>query len=393
MTDGGASQRSISRADLHRLVWSKPMIHVASEFGISGNGLAKVCRKLDVPYPPRGYWAKHAVGKAPPAAPLPPRKNSTPEATTITASPAPSLEQSIMTKAQKDREAALERIGAIDVPDRLTRPHPVIAGWIDERKRQRQEAKLHRDPWRRDLSRVADFTEADRRRHRILNVLFRALEKEGGKIIQTDRRELRWEKDGESVEFQLRDKLRQVRRPLNDREKQWASASDKGWRQELEPTGKLIFEFKTYLREGLRRDWLETEAKPMEAMLPEIAATFVAAIPQLVEVRHEREETERRWREAEQRRQEQEQRRKLDEARWRRFVELAQSAREVEIAREFLARLKAGEPKLSEQAGADTVGDWIEWAEERIAARDPLARRPAEIFDEIARVSAWAYRD
>lgn len=385
-------KRSITRGELYEMVWSRPMTHVASEFGISGNGLAKVCRKMDVPYPPRGHWAKYAVGKAPPATALPPRKDSGLETTVITATPISLGEQSVVTETQKDRDAALERIGAIEVPDRLTRPHPIIAGWIDERKRKRQEARLQRDPWRRDLYRVADFTDADRRRHRILEALFRILENEGGKVVQNDRRELLYEKGGESVEFQLRDKLKQIRRPLNEREKQWASSSDRGWRQELEPTGMLIFEFKTYLRGSLRRDWLETDVRPMEAMLPQIAATFVAAIPVLIEVRREREESERRWREAEQRRHEEEQRRKLEEARWRRFIELAQSARETELAREFLARLRAAEPDLCEAAGGETVGQWVEWAEERIAEKDPLTRRPAEIFDEIARVSAWTDR-
>lgn len=388
----GPGKRSITREELYEMVWSRPMTHVASEFGISGNGLAKVCRKMDVPYPPRGHWAKYAAGKAPPAKALPSRKEPGLETTVITATPVSLGEQSAMTEAQKDRDAALERIGEIDVPDRLMRPHPIIAGWIDERKRKREEARLQRDPWRRDLYKVGDFTDADRRRHRILNSLFRILEGEGGKIVQRDRRELLFEKDGESVEFQLRDKLKQVRRPLNDREKQWASSSDRGWRQELEPTGKLIFEFKTYLRGSLRREWLETDARPMEALLSEITATFLAAIPMLIDARQEREESERRRREAEHRRHEEEQRRKLEEARWRRFIELAQSARETELAQESLARLRASEPDLCEAAGGETVRQWVKWAEERIAEKDPLSRRSAEIFDEIARVNAWSYR-
>ncbi len=40
-------RRTIDRDQLYKLVWSKPMIHAAAEFGISGNGLAKVCSKLD----------------------------------------------------------------------------------------------------------------------------------------------------------------------------------------------------------------------------------------------------------------------------------------------------------------------------------------------------------
>ncbi|WP_128970418.1 hypothetical protein [Bradyrhizobium tropiciagri] len=55
--------RRVTREELYRMVWLKPIIRLAEEFGITGNGLAKVCDKLDVPYPPRGHWAKKEAGK------------------------------------------------------------------------------------------------------------------------------------------------------------------------------------------------------------------------------------------------------------------------------------------------------------------------------------------
>lgn len=47
----------LSRQELYELVWSKPMVHVAKEFGISDVMLGKICRDRQVPRPPRGYWA------------------------------------------------------------------------------------------------------------------------------------------------------------------------------------------------------------------------------------------------------------------------------------------------------------------------------------------------
>lgn len=61
----------ITRDDLYQLVWSKPMTKVAEQFGVSGSYLARVCTMLSVPRPEQGYWAKLAVGKAPPPKPLP----------------------------------------------------------------------------------------------------------------------------------------------------------------------------------------------------------------------------------------------------------------------------------------------------------------------------------
>jgi len=56
---------TLSRKELYDLVWSEPMMRLARRYGISDVGLAKICRKCNIPRPPRGYWAKKQVGKAP----------------------------------------------------------------------------------------------------------------------------------------------------------------------------------------------------------------------------------------------------------------------------------------------------------------------------------------
>jgi len=60
----------LSRDELYQLVWSKPMTKVADQFEVSSSYLARICTFLNVPRPGRGYWAKLAVGKAPPQLPL-----------------------------------------------------------------------------------------------------------------------------------------------------------------------------------------------------------------------------------------------------------------------------------------------------------------------------------
>jgi hypothetical protein len=60
-----------SREDLYSAVWSKPMMNLAEEFGISGRGLAKLCERLKVPVPPRGYWRKFSLGQTIKKTPLP----------------------------------------------------------------------------------------------------------------------------------------------------------------------------------------------------------------------------------------------------------------------------------------------------------------------------------
>lgn len=51
-----------NRDDLYEEVWSAPLLAVAKKYGMSDVGLGKVCRKLKIPLPGRGYWAKRAAG-------------------------------------------------------------------------------------------------------------------------------------------------------------------------------------------------------------------------------------------------------------------------------------------------------------------------------------------
>ncbi len=51
---------NITRRDLYELVWSRPRSEIAKEFGVSGVRLGKICREMNVPAPPRGYWANLA---------------------------------------------------------------------------------------------------------------------------------------------------------------------------------------------------------------------------------------------------------------------------------------------------------------------------------------------
>ena len=68
----------LTREQLYELVWSKPMTKVAAEFGISDGALAKHCRKMNVPRPAPGYWARTAHGQTPKRPKLPRAKADTP---------------------------------------------------------------------------------------------------------------------------------------------------------------------------------------------------------------------------------------------------------------------------------------------------------------------------
>ena len=54
------------RAKLYEEVRAEAVTTVAKRYGISDVALRKICRKLAVPLPPLGYWAKIAAGKKTP---------------------------------------------------------------------------------------------------------------------------------------------------------------------------------------------------------------------------------------------------------------------------------------------------------------------------------------
>ena len=53
----------LRRSELFEHVWPLPVETLAKEWGLSGRGLPKVCRRLRIPVPPRGYWARVAAGQ------------------------------------------------------------------------------------------------------------------------------------------------------------------------------------------------------------------------------------------------------------------------------------------------------------------------------------------
>jgi hypothetical protein len=59
------------REQLYSEIWETPLVKLAVKYGISAVALGKVARKLQIPLPGRGYWAKKDFGKPVEREPLP----------------------------------------------------------------------------------------------------------------------------------------------------------------------------------------------------------------------------------------------------------------------------------------------------------------------------------
>jgi hypothetical protein len=66
----GDQRIELKREELYELVWTEPIIKLARQYGLSDRGLAKICDRMGIPVPGRGYWAKVQSGKSPPQAKL-----------------------------------------------------------------------------------------------------------------------------------------------------------------------------------------------------------------------------------------------------------------------------------------------------------------------------------
>ena len=81
----GEGAAKIRRSELYEQVWAVPMRTLAQQYGLSDVGLAKICKKHEIPRPPRGYWAKGEALRKPLKTPLP--WENTDDIITINANP------------------------------------------------------------------------------------------------------------------------------------------------------------------------------------------------------------------------------------------------------------------------------------------------------------------
>jgi hypothetical protein len=377
---------TVTRDELYGLVWQTPMQRLASQYGLTGNGLAKICDRMNVPYPPRGYWAKREAGKAVKQTPLPAANADTPLQTLIRPSTPRPTPPSMSEELQQLYAAALKQASGVSVPKQLRNPHPIIAHWIEERHREQTTSWYDRSG--------PVFTDLERRRHRILHALFTQLEKHNFLIKSEPYGRVSIEIAGNRIEFTLAEHIRQVRRLLTPEEKRKnIYYQNQKWTQEHIETGNLIFRLKTPLEHGLVQKWLDEPDYPLEQQIIPIIATFLVAKPILDEQRRRAEEERRYWAEQERLRQQELNAQRREKNRWRRFVEMSKQWHDAETARQFLLKLESLPRSENPEPGGFAHDDWLTWARENLDNIDPLAKGVDAVWETLSKVGAYDYRD
>ena len=62
----------LERRKLYEEVWATPISRLSKKYGLSDRGLAKICGRLGIPVPARGYWRRKETGQGVTAEQLPP---------------------------------------------------------------------------------------------------------------------------------------------------------------------------------------------------------------------------------------------------------------------------------------------------------------------------------
>lgn len=167
---------SVSREELYGLVWSEPMTKVATRFDVSSSFLARVCSRLNVPRPPRGYWAKLAVGKTRPKPELPgPLPGDALEWTR--GGPAPSRSRALPKPPEGNAPAAT----AAKIR-RSPGGHPLVAGARQFFEGVKEAESGHLRPTKRRLVDLYVSKTTLERGLAFANRLFLALEKQGYRV-------------------------------------------------------------------------------------------------------------------------------------------------------------------------------------------------------------------
>lgn len=261
------SSTTYNREKLYEEVWAKPMLEVCKEYGVSDVALAKMCRKLRVPVPGRGHWAKIEAGQTLRRPPLPKLK-------------ANERSQIVVSRRVVDRpdEAAIEghpdvtekvrlflqkarAVEVVDVPQRIVHPHRLLVE--DERRREKSDWKTFRID-------AGDALFA--RAKRLLQGLAVELEQLGAKVQPSAEPHMGIFDvvvGDTKVAVRLRETLRQERTKETG-----LMASFRDTRVDLVPSGQMELTIEGWL-EGLpRRRWKDSEDHPLEDVLP---AVIVAA--------------------------------------------------------------------------------------------------------------------
>ncbi len=383
--------KRITRTELYRQVWETPMQQLAKEYGLSDVGLAKICRKHNIPRPTRGYWRRKSTGRKVDKVPLP-RQSSDP---VIKICPNPSSHlASGVNSIISQLGPAEKKYPPIVVPKSLRNPHPLVSQASEILELcQPDDVGILQPPGKGCLD-IRVSRNSLRRALRIMDALIKGILDRGFGIEQRD--------DAVVVKILEEDLGIGINEELERKKKHPDSHGLAGYYQfghsrfdyVRVPSGKLcltILGTGYFWRENLRRNWRDTDNRSLEDSLDSFMQGLIKMAAQKKEYRRREEEEElqrqemARKREIErQRLAELKQRIKKEKARVAKLVGDAENYHKSIRIREFIRAVDEERYKGNTLYVSDEdFNDWAKWAADQADRLDPLKESPPSILDEL----------
>jgi hypothetical protein len=394
----GVDDQFWNRDELHKDVWATPMWTLATKYGISDVGLAKVCRKLMIPLPGRGYWAKKDAGHAVESVPLSPIKDKIWLRKPPPPKEKPPLEN-FASEAEQAQIEKLERSSGELVLKKGSLSHPLIVQARGVLGRATANNRNILQTQQQCLDVRVSKGSLDRAL-RIMAGLIATMEEEGFSITVGDghHEQTVVMVYGQQIKLGLVEKVDRVELavapPGGVLERVLTYGSKPAT---FEPSGQLSIEVWQPWDADPKR-WKDRKAHPLEELLRQVAAGFIriALKKRSEQEKRAAEERVRRQRDAE--RAELERSIKVEHSKVRALRHAAANWIRAEQVRSFLTAARESAERNGQSVAAGTAfGDWLEWAEQQANRIDPLRESPASIFDrrrevEPEHVAYYGYR-
>jgi hypothetical protein len=381
-----------TREEIYEKVWSKPMSSLAKEWGISDVGLAKICKRYNIPRPGLGHWARKQHGYNPTQPPLPQL-----EGKVIIEIERVEKQNRIFDLKQAQeavQKAAFEKEmeSQVIVPRALIDPHPLVAKTEKSLRTAKPDDRgILRAYGPGTLSAAVGRNSIDRAM-RILNTLIKALEKRGikVKVDETEsqghqyysyRRSSAQGKTlasvlGEWVEIGIEEHANRKGHELTQKEKDEQRKYGRPLyppMYDFSPNGRLVLRIKNVHSRQVRHTWSDTVGKRLENLLNSFIVGLTNAA---VDIRASRLEREREAREREERRriaEEEERLRREEERRLKILDEQVSNWHKSQKIRQYVEAVrKMAIWKYGSVEPGSELEKWITWAIRQANKLDPL---------------------
>ena len=388
----------VSREALYEEVWSDPVTVVARRYGLSDVGLVKICKKLRIPVPGRGYWAKVKAGRPTRKVPLPALAAGTPAPSGPT--PLSEHEAALRARVQDTLLKTRQSQPTIGVPSELVDPHPLVraaAARLRQRDGWDHPAGVRSAP--KEVLDIRVMRNSLDRAMRLMDTLLKALEPSGfTATVDAEKGVTLLVGGGTTLSISI---VEQVTRTTHTPTRKESQARDRYYdsfragargdcpdipQYDWHPTGRLTLTVGAWPS----RKWNDTERSLIDARLHGIVAAIIGLAATKRAKEDEEERRRRAYEEALARYEAQMRARNDEHGKLRALFRDASRLQRANRLRDFISAVEDranhdGEPTPEKQ-------QWIEWAKAKADWIDPLVRRSDPILDtpEPQRPSYWS---